>query len=373
MRRSLLAMAAIAAACAIWLSAGCSMAATPLAARTSQGQVVTNVPCGKALATLHPAAGSTLALKRGCGYQGTLTITADNVTVTAYGSGSNPVITLRQDGATVNLSGAGDTVENLSLAGVAPRTWNCGGKKTPAGHVDGIDITSQSHGNTITNVSATGFYAGVYVSVGSTGNIVENSTFTNNNELDTNNASGSSGAFGVLLWGSSNTISGNTISGSQACSVAYGYDGSAVEVYGGSHNLIENNQASSDNTFTELGSYPGGVATGNAFQANTVTDGTSHGNSFLVTRGSLDPDGPVTGTAVTDNTVSLTSIGDQGLISYAWQPPDGTLLTVTGNYLNLGPNQVLYEDGGYVDGGGNTYLGTCNPATACPTGPPLVR
>jgi hypothetical protein len=365
-----MAVAAAVTACATWLSAGCSLAAAPVRAAQSQ---VTDVPCGKALGPLQPAAGTTLALKRACSYQGTLTITAANVTVTAYGTGSNPVITLKQDGATISLSGSGTTVENLSLAGVAPGTWNCHGKKTPAGHVDGIDIAAGSLGNTITNISATGFYAGVYVNAGSTGNVIEDSTFTNNTELDTNSSSGSSGAFGILLWGSSNTISGNTISGSQACSIAYGYDGSAVEVYGGSHNLINDNQASSDNTFTELGSYPGSIATGNSYQGNTVTDGTSHGNSFLVTRGSGDPDGPVSGTVVTGNTVSLTSAGDQGLISYAWQPGEGTLLTVTGNYLDLGANQVLYEDGGYVDGGGNTYLGTCNPATACPSGPPLVR
>ena len=47
------------------------------------------------------------------------------------------------------------------------------------------------------------------------------------------------------------------------------------------------------------------------------------------------------------------------------RPGDGTLLTLTGNYLNLGTHQALYEDGGYVDGGGNTFIGTCNPSSAC--------
>jgi len=40
--------------------------------------------------------------------------------------------------------------------------------------------------------------------------------------------------------------------------------------------------------------------------------------------------------------------------------------TPTGNYLNLGTNQALYEDGGYVDGGGNTFIGTCNPSSDLP-------
>ena len=174
------------------------------------------------------------------------------------------------------------------------------------------------------------------------------------------------GAFGVLLWGNSNTIQDNTITGNQACSIAYGYDGSAVEVYGGSYNLVINNTATNDNAFTELGSYPGGTATNNTYQGNTVSGGPAGlATTFLVTRGSLDPDGPVYNTVATDNTVNLTQFGDEGAVSYAWKQGDGTLLTLTGNYLNLGTNQVLYEDGGYVNGGGNTFIGTCNPVSAC--------
>ncbi len=352
-----------------------TIAAVSLSAPAQAASPVTNVPCGKPLSTVHPAAGGTLALKRGCTYTGSLTIIADNVRVTAFGSGKIPVVTLRQDGAAIDVSGSGTTITNVSLAGTAPRTWTCGGRRTPAGHVDGIDLEGGSADNTITNVSATGFYAGVYVTSGSSGNVIENSTFTDNTELDTNSAFGSSGAFGILVWGSNNTVLDNTINGSQACSIAYGFDGSAVEIFGGSHNLIAGNAASSNNAFTELGSYAGATATSNTYRGNTVSDGAvSHGTTLLVTRGSADPDGPVYDTVFTGNTVNLTKPGDQGLVSYAWEPGDGTLLTLTNNYLNLGSNQVLYTDGGFADGGGNTYIGTCNPAIACtPTAPPLVR
>jgi Right handed beta helix region len=348
---------------ALALPGGSSFAAIQSGAAAAQ---VTQVPCGKALSTVHPTDKSTVELKRGCAYPGPLTISANGVTVTAYGSGPAPSITLKQDGATVDIDGSGNEVENLSLTGVAPGTWNCGGKKTPAGHVDGVDIEAGALDNTITDITATGFYAGVYVMAGSTGNLIENSTFTNNTELNTNDASGSSGAFGILLWGDSNTIQDNVISGSQACSIAYGYDGSAVEVYGGSYNLVDGNQATNDNAFTELGSYSGATASGNTYQSNTVSDGAAGlGTTFLVTRGSLDPDGPVYNTIVTDNTVNLTKSVDEGAVSYAWAPGDGTLLTLTGNYLNLGSNEVLYEDGGYVNGGGNTFIGTCTPSSDC--------
>jgi hypothetical protein len=101
-----------------------------------------------------------------------LTISASGVTVTAYGTGSNPVIRLSSDGAAVSVTGSHNVVENLPLAGTAPRTWSCGGRRTPAGHGDGVDIHA--------------------------------------------------GAFGVLLWGDGNTVEGNTITGTcnpaSACS-----------------------------------------------------------------------------------------------------------------------------------------------------------
>lgn len=344
------------------------MAAAKTAAAPAAPALTVNAPCGTALSTLHPAQGSTLALQRGCAtYNGTLRITTSNVTVTAYGTGSNPVLTLRKNGATIDVSGSNNTIENLSLAGTGPGTWLCGGRRTPAGHVDGIDVEAGADNNTITNISATGFYAGVFVLAGSTGNVIENSTFTNNNMLDTNDALGSAGAFGVLLWGDNNTVTGNTISGSQACSIAYGSDGSALEVYGGSDNLISSNHASNNNAFTELGSYSGSTATANTFRGNVVSDGPfSGGSTFLITRGSADQDGPAYRTIVTNNTVNLTKPGDEGVISYAWQQGDGTLITLTGNYLNVGSgNQVLYEDGGYVNAGGNTFIGSCNPSSDC--------
>ena len=342
-----------------WASGGLVYAANAAA--------VTKVPCGTSLTSLRPTAGSTLELSRNCTFKTALTITANSVTVTSYGSGSLPVIMRNTDGAAVSLYGSRDTIKNLTLIGVAPRSWFCGGMTTPAGHVDGVDVYPGATGDIITNITATAFYAGVYIMAGASGNTVQNSTLKNNIELDTNSSSGSAGAFGVLLWGNNNTVHNNNIDGNQACSLAYGRDGSAIEVFGGSGNAIDSNTTWNNNTFVELGSYSQGIASGNSFTANSVSDGPGGlGSTFLVTRGSADQDGPVYNTTVASNTVNLTKPGDQGAVSYAWQPGDGTLLTLTGNYLNLGTNQVLYEDGGYVDGGGNTFIGTCNPSSNCP-------
>jgi hypothetical protein len=325
-----------------------------------------DVPCGTALSAVTPATGSTVMLKSGCTYSKSLVIRASNVTVTSYGTGHRPVVTLSSNGAATEVFGTHDKIENLSLHGVAPRLWSCGGKKTPAGDGNGIELEPGSADDTISAVSATGFYAAVYVMAGSAGNLIKSSTFTSNLQLNVNSSAGSSGAFGVLLQGNGNTVEDNTITNNQACSLAYDQDGSAVEIYGGSHNLITGNKASNDNAFTELGSYAGHIATKNIFTGNTVTDGAnSQPVTFLITRGAADSFGPVIDTVAARNKVTLTKAGDQGAVSYAWRTGEGTLLTLTDNDLNLGTRQALYEDGGYVNGGGNRFTGTCNPSRAC--------
>ena len=54
--------------------------------------------------------------------------------------------------------------------------------------MDGINLEPGALNNTITGVRATGFYAAVYVMAGSNGNLIDSNTFTNNTELDKNNA-----------------------------------------------------------------------------------------------------------------------------------------------------------------------------------------
>jgi hypothetical protein len=325
-----------------------------------------DVACGTSLTSISTASGTTVALQRGCAYGGTLLVKGSKVTVTAYGSGPDPVIALGHNGAAVNVLGSHDVVENLSLIGAAPSFWNCRGHRTPAGHVVGVNLTPGTARDTVQDVKATGFYAAVEVMAGSSFDIISHNNFTANDELSTNNHKSSSGGFGVLLRGDRNFVEYNTINNNQACSLAFGYDGSAVEVSGGSYNLIAWNKASNDNAFSELGSYPGSDATGNYYSHNTVTDGHDGlGVTFLITRGSGSPYGPVLNTRAFFNHVKLTRSGDEGAVSYAWRSGDGTLLTLAKNYLDLGQNVALFENGGYVNGGGNTFIGTCHPTTAC--------
>jgi hypothetical protein len=325
-----------------------------------------DIPCGTSLATVTPAPGTTVALQRDCAFGGSLVLRASHVTVTAYGAGSAPVIALGHNGAAVNVYGSRDVIENLSLEGVAPAYWNCRGHRAPDGHVDGVNLTASAVHDTVEHVRATGFYAAVFVMPGSSRNIIIHNDFVSNTELDIDNHKNSAGGFGVLLRGDRNVIEYNTIENNQACSLAFGWDGSAIEVSGGSYNLVSWNYAVNDNAFTELGSYPGHIATGNYYSHNTVLDGRNGlGVTFLITRGSGSRYGPVLNTKAVFNHVVLTKSGDEGAVTYAWRKGDGPLLTLTKNYLDLGKNEVLFEDGGYVNGGGNTFIGTCQPASAC--------
>lgn len=340
--------------------------ATTAGCGASGADPAVNVSCGTSLASVAPAPGDTVKLQRGCAFGGTLVLKASNVTVTAYGSGPAPIIALGHDGAAVDISGSHDVIENLTLRGVAPSTWSCRGQRTPAGHVDGVDLRPGTVLDTVEHVTATGFYAAVNIFPGSSRDKILHNLFKSNLELNINNKKSSAGAFGVLLRGDRNFVEYNTIDNNQACSLAFRFDGSAIEVSGGSYNLISYNNAYNDNAFTELGSYPGSTATGNYYSHNTVT-GPSKGPgvTFLTTRGSANKFGPVLNTKVFFNHVKLTEPGSEGAVSYAWKSGDGTLLTLTKNYLDLGKNTVLFVNGGYVNGGGNTFIGLCRPKQAC--------
>jgi hypothetical protein len=107
-----------------------------------------------------------------------------------------------------------------------------------------------------------------------TGNVLTNNNIMNVNTRGTNcgtpraaNSSDDSGAFGVLLNGNDNELSGNTVSGSSASSFDYGRDGSAFEICNGNRNNIHHNVALDNKAFAEIGK-SSGTADGNTFRYN---------------------------------------------------------------------------------------------------------
>jgi gliding motility-associated-like protein len=140
---------------------------------------------------------------------------------------------------------------------------------------------------------------------------VSNCVFFNNNLMDvlTDNGPGANddaGAHGIVIYGDDNEVSNCIIDGSAACSYDFVFDGSAIEIFGGSRNFIHHNLARQNVTFTELGGQAI-IPSDNIFAFNIVTSDLPISN-FVVTRGGATGSawGPVNGTRVYNNTVFLT-------------------------------------------------------------------
>jgi hypothetical protein len=295
---------------------------------------VVALPPGTNLSTVHVRAGHTYELASGATYTGTLTIAANGVTVQNAGRGRWPVITRHSYGSDIHIAGRHDTVRWLRLTGQ--------GYAGPNGYIIGVAVTGQDA--MVTRIRAYGsLYAGVFFEASATGGVLSRSVIDHCDAL--NPAHPGSGAFGVLLWGSHNTITGNAISNQRTPSPVYGTDGSAVEVYHGRDNVISRNTGANDDAFTELG---GAGATGNVYLGNTFAGP----GDFLITRGSGDKtDGPV---------LDTTMIGNRArgeVVSYDWRPGDGTLLRMRGNAISVPGGTALWADGGLVNDGGNSFAG----------------
>jgi len=299
----------------------------------SPGQIISLSP-STSLSRVHVRAGDTYELASGATYTGTLTVAADDVTVQSAGTGRWPVLTRHSYGSDIHISGRHDTVRWLRLTGQGYVGKN--------GYILGVAVSGQDA--SVTDVRAYGnLYAGVYFEASATGGVLSRSVIKHCDALNPSHLG--SGAFGVLLWGSHNTVTGNTIDDQITTSPVYGTDGSAVEVYGGHDNVISANTGANDDTFTELG---GAGASGNSYTGNTFAGP----GSFLITRGSGDKvNGPVYRTTLTGNHVK------GSVVSYGWRQGDGTLLTLAGNTVSVPGGLALWTDGGYVNGGHNVVTG----------------
>src|SRR5712691_1632566 len=295
---------------------------------------IVKIAPGQSLSSVHPQAGTTYEFQRGATYTGTLTVSADNVRITNYGTGRYPVFSRSSEGSVIKVSGQGDRIAQIRLTGHGySAVSGCGQAKT-AGYEVGVDITG-SHDTVHSVVVYGNLYAGVYVETAGSFARISGSAFRDVNALNPDNLG--SGAFGILLWGSHNTIIGDKFIDQSTCSPDFGNDGSGVEIYHGSNNLIEHCTGSNDSDFTELG---GAGATGNQY----VDDTFAGPGEFLVTRGSGDSaDGPVHNTTMTGDVVH------GKVVSYDWRSGDGTLLTMKNSHVSS-----LSQDGGFVNVGGNT-------------------
>lgn len=309
--------------------------------------------------------GESLLLKKDCSWSSPLTIqgsgtTSSGILISSFGSGlKNPEVSRNTNGAAVSVKGAFITIENINTKSASTAVdANClisPGAGNPVGNIQGFTFESGSHHNTLKNSMATGFYAGVFIRSGSYKNKVTQNKLLNNTMMSplTPGGSGDAGAFGVLIHGDENDISNNEISGSDACSYDYVRDGAAVEIYGGSNNIIHHNMAKDSDAFTELGKPSSGTSTDNTFTYNVFISTKEH-SIFLNTRGTGSY-GPILRTRAYNNSVFLTGKQSQGIVCSSC---GADILTLKNNilwangkslYTNAAfdeSNNIYWKDGG---------------------------
>ncbi|MEV4160716.1 hypothetical protein [Nonomuraea dietziae] len=299
----------------------------------------------KSLSTLNAATlepGDTVNLKRGSSWNGPLELSAKGtaarpIVVQPYGKGAAPKLS-GQDAHCVVISG---------------NYWRVSGLRASNCQWAGFEISGD--GNELVGVAADRNIAGVHITPEGARNTVRNSWLTGNNRMSVNDEGGDndSGAFGVLVNGDDNLITGNSITGSTAASKDYGLDGAAIEIFSGDRNRVTHNLSRDNHTFTELGAKKGTTATGNVFAFNVVTSARKLG-SFLVTRGSRHIVGPVKGTVAVHNSVYL-----PGSRTIGWSCHDGCapdILKLRNNVIVVG-GEMGWEDGKGADEGGSVYKG----------------
>ncbi|TDE46232.1 hypothetical protein E1295_23745 [Nonomuraea mesophila] len=294
----------------------------------------------QAVAGLEP--GDTVSVRRGSAFTGPLTLTAGGtkakpITVTTHGSGARPKITGSDDDCVV-VKG-----DHWRISGLWASSCRWAGFRIDGDHNELIGVLADKN------------IAGAVVTPSGARNTIRDSVFTGNNRMSVNDKGGDndSGAFGVLLNGDDNVVTGNTITGSVARSKDYGYDGAAVEIFGGDRNRVTHNIARDNETFTELGAKKGKTATGNVVAFNVVTSSLKRG-SFLVTRGPRHIVGPVKGTIAVHNSVFLPARRTVG-----WSCHDGcapSILKLRNNVIVVG-GETGFEDGKGADEGGSVYKG----------------
>lgn len=281
-------------------------------------------------ASLRP--GDRVLLERGGTWDGRLDVDESGVRgapirIGSYGTGARPRVT----GGCVTIDGS-----HVVVAGIAARDCDWAGFTVAGDRV------------VLRRVHATGSIAGVRITGTSSRAKVRGSTIVGNTDLS-DGGSGDNGAFGVLVNGDHATVVGNRISGHRVWTDDWGWDGAAVEIYGGRHTRVLRNHAHDNNTFSELGD----SRTSDTVYAYNLVTGSMSEASFLVVHGTDTGYGPTWGTVADHNTVHLTGDDSEGFVCNG--DCEAGVLTLTANIVSA-VGKTGYADGP-VSGGYNVFSG----------------
>jgi len=298
-------------------------------------------------------AGDSVSFRRGDTWTGGVVInqsgTADAaITLNSYGAGSAPTVTGGESGGQgancVTLNGNFITVDGL-------RAQSCG--------YAGFSVSGDH--TTLKNSTATHNAAGIKVGQGSDFGHYVNNNLADNDVMNVNtpgvncgtpqavDCNDDSGAFGVLINGSDNEFTGNTVTGSTAKSYDFSIDGSAFEIFNGSRNSIHHNVAVDNNVFSEIGRSPGGAADGNTYRYNLIRASCGENCSKaggLIARGPKSSFGPTNGTVFEFNTVWLDGPESQAVVCHAACPAS---TVIRGNILVAVRNSLWIDGSGWTE------------------------
>lgn len=254
------------------------------------------------------------------------------VRVTHYGEGRLPVITGVAD--CVVISGA-----YVHVAGIAAdRCGNAG-------------FAISGYRDAVRRNRATRSAIGIFAMGSSRRAVISRNYIARNNKmiaLTKRPKWDDSGAFGVLLHGTSADVGYNTIVGQSAFSYDFGRDGSAIEVYGAKRSRIHHNRSTDNLTFVEMGD---SETSDTMISRNTIRS-TKPRYSGMITRGAEERFGPVRRTTFTGNRVLLSGHDSIGFVCAAGCGPE--IAVITDNYFDVNGS------GGFADHppriSGNTFV-----------------
>lgn len=286
--------------------------------------------------------GDVVAFRRGDSWSGGLTISqsgssAGLLTFGWYGSTSDPRPTIKGGSNGYYFLVNGSYVQIDNLTGSA-----CG--------YAGAALYG-SH-DTVKYSLFTGNAAGIQTAPGSSFDHIYSNTLRDNNILNQNTPSTSSGAFGILLNGSDGEIDHNTISGSRTTSLAYGWDGSGVEIYNGSRNVVHHNKMIDNDAVMELG----GASDSNRIEYNRGSSSTADTQAT----GFVLP-GSATNTRIDHNSIYLVGSQTKALVCYSGCASTTSFID---NVLRAEAWALWTDGSGPI--GGNVVNGRTNPAPLPP-------
>jgi hypothetical protein len=282
-------------------------------AAAAGGNGLTQATAFKTIANLNAAVlkpGDTVLFKTGQTWTNPLLVAntagtaSARITYGSYGGGTLPIFDGGAAGHPIDINAAYVTVKDVQVR-------NAGGESK-------IGLGVYKPDAIVQNVTASGNAIGIQAYAGAHRLRITGSNVSNNKTVINPDGLGypstdDYGATGISVLAANDVeVDHNTISGNVGPSADFGYDGSAVEVFGAVRLKVHHNTANDNQTFSELGN----TATSNAwFYDNVVTTSASFvaGQVYGINIQGTGEFGPVLGTKITNNTFVLRN-ADAGVL-----------------------------------------------------------